>query len=81
MSLLTTTVFSASVAVGSRRLPLEEHPDPRGEREPVRAAGHQQEGVQEDPGRGEFNDYVERLSVSAYLRPIREGLRVTDCTG
>ena len=57
-SLLTTTVFSASVAVGSRRLPLEEHPDPGGEREPVRAPRHQQEGVQEDPGGGKFNNDV-----------------------
>ena len=49
---LLTTVSSASVAVGCRRLPLEEHPHPGGEREPVRAARHQQEGVQEDTGGG-----------------------------
>ena len=52
-----TTVSSASVAVGCRRLPLEEHPDPGGEREPVRAAGHQQEGVQENTGCGKLTQF------------------------
>ena len=52
-----TTVSSASVAVGCRRLSLEEHPDPGREREPVRAAGHQKEGVQENTGCGKFKQF------------------------
>ena len=65
MSLLTT-VSSACVAVGCGRLPVEEHPDPGGEREPVRAARHQQEGVQEDTGCGEYNLEINTIWKTSY---------------
>ena len=53
--------------MGCRRLPLEEHPHPGGEREPVRAVGHQQEGVQEDTGGGKAIQLLLSLKFITFM--------------